>query len=132
MGVRVGTKLAVYEMLKTGTTTFNDMYFFGHVTADVVRKAGMRAVLAKQALIYKGDDDAYATDVKNNVDFCTKIADESGGMIHASMIPHAAYTVPEKQLKLVKAKYDEAFGGKPYIIHTHCHETQKEVDDFKG
>lgn len=44
--VQLGTKLAVAEMLKSGTTTFNDMYYHIDEMVDVVEKAGIRAVLS--------------------------------------------------------------------------------------
>ena len=43
--VYLGSKLAMAEMIKTGTTTFNDMYFFMEETAKAVDESGMRAVL---------------------------------------------------------------------------------------
>ncbi len=45
--VTLSAKLAVAEMLRSGTTTFNDMYYFVDETAKVVDKAGIRAVLTK-------------------------------------------------------------------------------------
>ena len=44
--VRDGSGLAIAEMLRGGTTTFSDMYFFPEVTADVARRAGIRAQLS--------------------------------------------------------------------------------------
>ena len=43
--VYLGSKLAMAEMIKTGTTTFNDMYFYMENTAKAVDESGMRAVL---------------------------------------------------------------------------------------
>lgn len=132
---RLGTTLAIYEMLKSGTTLFNDMYYHGKVSADVIRKAGMRAVLAPKSLVWtpNPDEAAYAADVKENAEWCKEIVDsDKSGLIYPSFIPHAAYTVPEHKLREAKEKYDEVMQDRPYVIHTHCHETQKEVDDFQG
>jgi len=41
--VKDGSSLAIAEMIKGGTTTFNDMYFFPEATAEVVSKVGIRA-----------------------------------------------------------------------------------------
>ena len=40
-----GTKLAIAEMLRSGTTCFNDMYFFPNITAEACVNTGMRAVI---------------------------------------------------------------------------------------
>ena len=42
--VRYGTQLGIAEMLRTGTTTFSDMYFFMNTTAEVVKETGIRSV----------------------------------------------------------------------------------------
>jgi len=131
---RLGSTLAIHEMLKTGTTCFNDMYFFGQVTAEVVKEAGLRAVLAPKALIFTphGQNDIFAADLMENIEWCSKVANESSGRIYASLSPHAAYTCPEPQLKEAKAKFDEVMKGKPYVIHSHVNETAAEIADFKG
>jgi len=129
--VRRGSELAVYEMLKTGTTLFNDMYFNGEVTADVVDKAGVRAVLAPMGLLYFAEEQ-FAGALKQNTDWCRKLV--SGGgyeRVYPSMIPHSAYMVPEAKLQEAKAAYEAALGGKPYIMHTHLHETVKEIEEVK-
>ena len=45
--VRYGTQLGIAEMLRTGTTTFSDMYFFMNTTAEVVKETGIRSVLSR-------------------------------------------------------------------------------------
>ena len=45
--VKWGTQLGIAEMLRSGTTTFSDMYFFMNTTADVVKETGIRAVLSR-------------------------------------------------------------------------------------
>jgi len=132
--IRLGTKLAVHEMLKTGTTLFNDMYFRGKITADVVREAGLRAVLAPQALVFTphGSDDIFNAHLQENLDWCVQIAKESSGRIYPALVPHAAYTVPEAKLRLAMTKYEEVFKDSPFVIHTHVNETQKEIDDYQG
>ncbi|MEO1451320.1 MAG: amidohydrolase family protein, partial [Bacteroidota bacterium] len=48
--IRLGTKLAMAEMIRGGTTTFNDMYFFVDAMAEEVDQAGMRAILSEGLL----------------------------------------------------------------------------------
>mmetsp|Transcript_103594 Transcript_103594/g.183757 ORF Transcript_103594/g.183757 Transcript_103594/m.183757 type:complete len:482 (-) Transcript_103594:126-1571(-) len=127
--VRFGSELAVYEMLKTGTTLFNDMYFHGDITADVVQKAGLRAVLGKMGLLYFGDDDMFADIVKANTEWAAEVVKAGTDRIYPSLIPHSAYMVPESKLQEAKAAYAAACPGLTYITHTHLHETKKEIDD---
>src|SRR5690606_23606838 len=48
--VRVGTTLAALEMIRSGTTTFADMYYFEEVVAEATREAGLRAVLGQTVI----------------------------------------------------------------------------------
>eukprot|EP00931_Biecheleriopsis_adriatica_P073924 TRINITY_DN48123_c0_g1_i1.p1 TRINITY_DN48123_c0_g1~~TRINITY_DN48123_c0_g1_i1.p1 ORF type:complete len:481 (+),score=89.08 TRINITY_DN48123_c0_g1_i1:48-1490(+) len=127
--VRRGSELACYEMLKTGTTLFNDMYFFGEVTADVARKAGMKAVLTHLGLLYFGDDNMFADTVKKNVNFCEGLVRRQDKQIHPSLLPHSVYMCPEEKLKEAKAAYEAAMPNTEVVVHTHLHETEKEIAD---
>mmetsp|Transcript_115157 Transcript_115157/g.229363 ORF Transcript_115157/g.229363 Transcript_115157/m.229363 type:complete len:478 (+) Transcript_115157:56-1489(+) len=129
--IRCGSELAVYEMLKTGTTLFNDMYFHGDVTADVVQKAGCKAVLAPMGLLYFGDD-MFAATLKTNIDWCTELAKTGVERVYPSLIPHSAYMVPEAKLQEAYQAYKDAcsMSGMPFVIHTHMHESEKELADL--
>lgn len=128
--VRRGSELACYEMLKTGTTMFNDMYFHGDATASVARQAGMKAVLTQAGLLYFGDDAAFSGLIKQNVEFCSALVASKDSHIRPSLLPHSLYMVPEEKLKEVKLAYDEALGGSHVVIHTHVNETKKEIEDL--
>jgi len=129
--VRRGSELAVYEMLKTGTTLFNDMYFNGEVTADVVDKAGLRAVLAPMGLLYFADEQ-FAGALKQNIDWLTKLTAEGGcDRVYPSLMPHSAYMVPENKLQEAKSAYEAVLKGKKCTMHTHMHETAAEVEEFR-
>ena len=127
--VRLGSELACYEMLKTGTTLFNDMYFHGDVTANVVRKAGMKAVLTKAGLLYFGDDARFSDLVSSNTKFCSELISSGDKSIKPSLLPHSVYMVPPEKLREVKDEYDKACAGGHVVIHTHVHETKKEIAD---
>jgi 5-methylthioadenosine/S-adenosylhomocysteine deaminase len=127
--VTSGSELAVYEMLKTGTTLFNDMYFLGDITADVVARAGLRAVLGRTGLLYLGDDDQFTASVKRNTDWITDLAKQGKTRIYPSLIPHSVYMVPPEKLQEAKLAYEAACPGKTFLIHTHVHETEKEISD---
>jgi 5-methylthioadenosine/S-adenosylhomocysteine deaminase len=122
--VRVGTRLGLAEMIRSGTTTYCDMYYFEDAIADETFKAGMRGVLGETVI------DFAVADNKTNSDamaYTEKfIARWKGNpLIVAAIAPHAPYTVSEEHLKAVRAFSDRT--GAPIVIHIS--ETKREVDD---
>jgi 5-methylthioadenosine/S-adenosylhomocysteine deaminase len=60
--VRIGTELACWEMIRGGTTTFVDMYYYPDTVADVVDKCGMRAMVATTVIDQRSPDAENADD----------------------------------------------------------------------
>jgi 5-methylthioadenosine/S-adenosylhomocysteine deaminase len=123
--VRTGTQLGVAEMLRGGTTTYCDMYYFEDAIADETAKAGMRAVLGETII------DFPVADNKTNAEamaYAEKFVAKWKGhkLITAAIAPHAPYTVSEEHLKAIKSFSDRT--GAPIV--THIEETQKEVNDI--
>lgn len=118
-----GARLACLEMIKSGTTFFNDMYWFWHSTARAVNEMGMRAALS--AVFIDFDDPVKA---KEQMEFNTRLFEErtqySNRIIYQPG-PHAIYTVSEKSLRWCV----EFAAEHNLMIHTHLSETKKEVDD---
>lgn len=122
--VRAGTKLGLAEMIRGGTTTFCDMYYFEDAVADETFKAGMRGVLGETII------DFPVADNKTNAEamaYAEKFINKwkNNPLITPAIAPHAPYTVSTEHLKLVKKLSDKT--GAPIIIHVA--ETKKEVDD---
>lgn len=121
-----GTKLACLEMIKTGTTTFNDMYFHGETAAKAVEEMGIRGVLSE--VFFDLFDEATKEKGKNTV---KKGIDALKGYesdrIIPALGPHSIYTVSAEGLRWVKEFADE----NNVLIHFHLGETKKENDDFK-
>ena len=119
-----GSMLAIAEMLSTGTTTFNDMYFQTHATAKAVEKSGMRAVLTYCGTCFAPYDD-YNTlkRVENNRRLYEDY--KNNDKIKVSVSPHAVYTCNDQFLA------DDAREAKELntIVHTHLSETVKENED---
>ena len=119
-----GTLMAVAEMLKSGTTTFADMYFFMDDVAKAVTESGIRGVLSRgmagvapngaQALI---ESEAFYRQWHNGAD----------GRITVMLGPHAPYTCPPDYLKKVIA-VAERLGAD---VHIHLAETIGEVEDCR-
>lgn len=124
--VRTGTQLGLAEMIRGGTTTYCDMYYFEDAIADETAKAGVRGVLGETVI------DFPVADNKTNAEamaYVEKFVKKWQGhpLIVAAVAPHAPYTVSEEHLKAIKAFSDRT--GAPIV--THVSETKKENDDIK-
>eukprot|EP01132_Coremiostelium_polycephalum_P007879 gene7879-9698_t len=122
--VKVSTELAAVEMLKTGTTYCNDMYWFPEVTAKVFEQVGMRATVAITIIKFPT---AYAKTESEYIEKGIKLIDDYKGSdtIKISFGPHAVYTITDETYLRVK----ELAKQHDLVIHTHLHETHKEVED---
>ncbi|MDQ1362310.1 MAG: 5-methylthioadenosine/S-adenosylhomocysteine deaminase [Pseudomonadota bacterium] len=122
--VHDGTELAMAEMLRSGTTCFNDMYFFPDTTARLARKAGMRACVGLIVLdfptIWAGNADEY-------IEKALQLRDQyrSDALIRTPFAPHAPYTVSDAPLEKLRMLSDEM----DLPVHMHVHETAHEVDE---
>jgi 5-methylthioadenosine/S-adenosylhomocysteine deaminase len=116
-----GTKLACLEMIKTGTTVFNDMYWFWEDSARAVRDMGMRGILSGVFIDMfdrkKGEEQIHA-----NIEFFRK-ADQYRPHVIFALGPHAVYTVSQESLQWV-AEFSKEFG---VPIHMHVSETEEET-----
>ncbi|HHQ44752.1 MAG TPA: amidohydrolase [Candidatus Altiarchaeales archaeon] len=118
-----GTKLACLEMIKTGTTCMNDMYWFFDGAYKAAEESGIRAVLS-QVFIDMNDPERAEKEKKLN----EKIVSKYGGKnpnIKVAISPHAVYTVSKESLKWC-AEYSKE---KNLLLHTHLSETEQEVKD---
>jgi len=124
--VRWGTRLAVAEQIRSGVTTFADMYYFEDAVAEETKAAGMRGVLGETFI------DFPAPDNKTNaamLAYTEKFLQKWQGdpLIHAAPAPHSIYTCSQKTLQDAAAlarKYHA-----PILIHVA--EMKKELDDSK-
>jgi 5-methylthioadenosine/S-adenosylhomocysteine deaminase len=122
--VRWGTRLAAAEQIRSGVTTFADMYYFEDAVAEETKAAGMRGVLGETFI------DFPAPDNKNEaamLDYSEKFLRKWQGdpLIHAAVAPHSIYTCSQKTLQDASAlarKYHA-----PILIHTA--EMKKEWQD---
>ncbi len=119
-----GSKLACLEMIKTGTTCFNDMYWHMKGTARAVDEMGLRAVLAESFIDLFKEDMAEEMK-KTNIEFIRYLKDLGNERITPAIGPHAVYTVSKKSLIWVR----EFAEKEDLLIHFHLAETQKENTD---
>ncbi|MDH4135063.1 MAG: TRZ/ATZ family hydrolase, partial [Gammaproteobacteria bacterium] len=119
-----GTELAIAEMLKSGTTCFNDMYFFPEAAAQAARDAGMRATIG---LILIDFPTAYAQTPDEYIDKGLRLHDElrNEPLIRTAFAPHAPYSVSDGPLVRIRTVNNEL----NLPLHMHIHETAHEVNE---
>ncbi|MBS3741021.1 MAG: amidohydrolase [Candidatus Cloacimonetes bacterium] len=117
-----GSKLACLEMIKSGTTLFNDMYWHFHGTARAAEEMGMRAFISG-VLIDQFDKEKSDEMIKQNKQLFNESKEYSDRIIF-SLGPHAIYTVSEKSLSWVA----EFARENELLVHLHVSETKDEVD----
>ncbi len=122
--VRDGALHAVAEMLRGGTTCFNDMYFFPDETARVASEAGIRACVG---LILIDFPSPWATDAQDYFRKGEAVYDRfrDHPLVRIALAPHAPYSVSDEILVRVRALAEEL----DLPIHMHVHETEDEVKD---
>lgn len=113
--VRVGTELACWEMIRGGTTTFVDMYYYPDTIAEVVDQCGMRALISATVIDQRSPDAEGASD---SIAKGTAFIDRWKGRhprITPIFGPHANYTLNAEQLAATRAAAMEL--GVPISIH---------------
>jgi len=113
--VRVGTELACWEMIRGGTTTFVDMYYFGDVVAEVVEGCGLRAMVSATVIDQRSPDAEGADDsLRKGREFIQRWQGRNS-RITPIFGPHANYTLSAEQLQATRAAANEL--GVPISIH---------------
>jgi len=122
--VRWGTRLAAAEQIRSGVTTFADMYYFEDAVAEETKAAGMRGVLGETFIDFPAPDNkTNAAMLAYTENFLKKW--QGDPLIHAAPAPHSIYTCSQKTLQDAAAlarKYHA-----PILIHVA--EMKKELDD---
>jgi 5-methylthioadenosine/S-adenosylhomocysteine deaminase len=122
--VRWGTRLAAAEQIRSGVTTFADMYYFEDAVAEETKAAGMRGVLGETWIDFPAPDNKSEAEMLRYTEtFLKKWNDDP--LIHAAVAPHSIYTCSRKTLE------DAAGLARKYHapILIHMAEMKKEWDD---
>ncbi|MCI2075986.1 MAG: amidohydrolase [Sphaerochaeta sp.] len=116
------SRLGVCELIQSGCTLFNDMYFNEHMTARAANEGGIRASIG---LTLFGDIDDTRKRLAEKPKNCAPEVEKSNGRIKLAVAPHAIYTCTEVTYRYAHdwAKEHAA------VLHTHLSETKGEVDD---
>ncbi|MBC5792575.1 MAG: amidohydrolase [Nanohaloarchaea archaeon] len=116
----IGALLGSVEMLKSGTTTFNDMYFHMDSVAEAVKDSGIRAMLSVGMIDIEEDTEE---ELRNAVNFLDRYRDEN--RIVPGIAPHSIYTCSNELLRY--AKNYSKLHDVPF--HIHVSETMQENSD---
>jgi 5-methylthioadenosine/S-adenosylhomocysteine deaminase len=113
--VRIGTELACWEMIRGGTTTFVDMYYYPDTIAEVVESCGMRALVSATVIDQRSPDAEGADDsIAKGTAFIERCQNRHP-RITPIFGPHANYTLDAEQLAATRAAANEY--GAPISIH---------------
>ncbi len=125
--VRLGTLLAAAELIRSGVTTFADMYYFEDHVAQATAEAGMRAVCGQTVLKFPSPD---ASSFEEGLELAEVFIQKWKGhdLIVPAIAPHAPYTCTDEILQLatqIALKYDVP-------LHIHLAETAQEVANMRA
>src|SRR5262249_13367081 len=125
--VRWGTRLSAAEQIRSGVTSFADMYYFEDAIAEEIKAAGMRGVLGETFIDFPAPDNkTHDQLIAYSEKFLQRWRNDP--LIHAAVAPHSIYTDSEQTLKEATAlarKYNS-----PILIHVA--EIKKELDESLG
>jgi 5-methylthioadenosine/S-adenosylhomocysteine deaminase len=124
--VRLGTQVACAEMIRSGITTYADMYYYEEVIAETTAEIGMRALLGQTVLVFPAPD---AETYEDALVLCRRFIEKWNGhpLIQPAVAPHAWYTATPELLRAC-ADLARAFD---VPIHTHISETALEVQNCR-
>ncbi len=121
--VETGTRLALLEMISTGTTTCSDMYFFENEIAGACRDMGMRCFAGFSIIDFDTPEMKKEMLLPECEKFIRRWKDD--GLVTPVVAPHSTYSCSPETLQ----KSAELAGKYGTMLHTHCSETRTEVYD---
>lgn len=118
-----GTRLAIAEMIRGGTTCFNDMYFYPDEVARIAIETGMRASIGLIVIdfptVWANNADEY---ISKGLQVHEQVRDNT--LINVAFAPHAPYTVSDAPLQKLNMLAEEL----DIPVHMHVHETADEIN----
>ncbi|MGB9586061.1 MAG: amidohydrolase family protein, partial [Anaerolineales bacterium] len=125
--VELGTKIACAELIRSGVTSFADMYYFEEHVAQAAAQAGMRAVCSQTVMKYPAPDARY---FEESLALAREFIQrwQNHPLITPSVAPHAPYTCTDEILQATAALAVEF----DVPLHTHLAETAGEVEQSRA
>jgi len=125
--VNLGTSIACAELIRSGVTTFNDMYFYEDEVAKATAQAGLRAVCGQSILKFPTPDaKSYDDSMVQAREYIKQWKDHS--LIVPSIAPHAPYTCTDDILRATSELAQEF----DVPLHIHLSETALEVENMRN
>lgn len=123
--IKSGTELAVIEMIKSGTTFFNNMYFYEDIAAQVAKKTGIKALLNEGLLDFPTPN---MKTPKEGLSYIEMLVNKykNDELVKIGVAPHAPYTCSPELIKEAKKLSDKY----QIPLHIHLSETQWEFDNY--
>ena len=119
------SKLSIIENIKSGVTSFCDMYYEMDKVGDAAIEAGIRGVLTRGMTDVDGEGEAKLQEFD---DLYKNYQEKANGRIRVVPAPHAIYTCSTEFLKEISKRARERYDN---IIHIHLSETLTEVENSK-
>ncbi len=124
--VSLGATLACAEMIRSGVTTFADMYYYEPEIAKTTAEIGMRALLGQTVLMFPTPD---SSSWEEGINYCREFLKQWNGheLIQPAVSPHAWYTATPELLRAcsqLALEFDVP-------LHTHISETLLEVENCR-
>jgi 5-methylthioadenosine/S-adenosylhomocysteine deaminase len=128
--VKTGTELAALEMIRSGTTTFVDMYYFEQQVAEACDSAGMRCVAGESLIEFPAPDNKTIPDALAYTEaFLERWAGHP--RVVAAVAPHSAYLANPDTIKAARALADRYRA--PMLIHlSESEDEQKTIRERYG
>lgn len=117
-----GARLAIAEMFRSGTTCFNDMYFFPEALAETCLDAGIRSSIGVPLI---ESQTAWAADIDSYFEQGLSLHQQwqSEPLVNITFSPHAPYSVSDETLRRVARHSQEL----DVPVHLHLLETQWDI-----
>ncbi|MET0553319.1 MAG: amidohydrolase [Vicinamibacteria bacterium] len=128
--VTAGTRLAALEMIRSGTTTFADMYYFEEQVALAAKEAGLRTVAGETLIEFPAPDNATTAD---GLAYAGRFLARFQGdpLVTAAVAPHSTYLASPETIRAARALADRY--GAPLLIHlSESPDEQRQVREKYG
>ena len=125
--VAPATRLAIAEMLRFGTVSFTDMYFFSQTMADAILESGIKCNLSRGLTVFDDSDYEKTAAYKDNCDLLARYQNAGDGRLKIDLCIHGEYTTTPKVVEAV-AKHAKQVDAR---VHIHLSETQSEHEECK-
>lgn len=125
--IAASTTLACAEMIRFGTVSFSDMYFFSQTMAKSILDSGIKCNLSRGLTVFSDQDYEQLEAYKDNVDLLKNYQNAGNGRLKIDLCIHGEYTTTPKVVETV-AKHAKS---ENVNVHIHLSETKKEHEECK-